>query len=57
MNRITRVYTTKLYEMMDSRMMDGRSVAEMCLNYMSEADIEDMMRANDLVEDEEDGDE
>jgi hypothetical protein len=45
--------------MMDDGVMDPKAVAEMCLAYMSEADVEDMMRSNDLLldedEDEDDG--
>ena len=44
--------TTALLEMMDDGVMDAKSIAEMCLAYMSEDDVEDMMRANDLLEDE-----
>jgi len=52
-----RKYTTSLLEMMDDGVMDPKFVAEMCLAYMSEADVEDMMRSNDLLvdEDEDDG--
>ena len=49
-----RDYTTKLIDMMDEGLISAAAVAEMCLAYMSEADVEDMMRANDIVEDEED---
>ena len=41
--------TRALLEMMDDGVMDPKFVAEMCLAYMSEADVEDMMRANDLL--------
>ena len=44
--------TTALLEMMDDGVMDAKSIAEMCLAYMSEADVEDMMRSNDLLLDE-----
>jgi hypothetical protein len=49
-----RTYTNKMIEMMDDGLVVPQSIAEMCLAYMSEADVEDMMRANDLVEDEDD---
>ena len=49
-----RKYTTSLLEMMDDGVMDAKAVAEMCLAYMSEDDVEDMMRGNDLLLDEED---
>ena len=52
-----REYTTKLLEMMDEGLITAESVAEMALAYMSEDDVKDMMRANDIVdEDEEDED-
>ena len=46
-----RKYTISLLEMMDDGVMDAKAVAEMCLAYMSEDDVEDMMRGNDLLED------
>ncbi len=52
-----RTQTTKLIEMMDEGLITAESVAEMCLAYMSEDDVADMMRANDILdEDEEDED-
>jgi len=45
--------TTALLEMMDDGVMDAKSIAEMCLAYMSEDDVEDMMRSNDLLADDE----
>jgi hypothetical protein len=42
--------------MMDDGVMDPKAVAEMCLAYMSEADVEDMMRSNDLLLDEDEED-
>jgi len=54
---MTREYTTKLLEMMDEGLITAESVAEMALAYMSEDDVADMMRANDILdeEDEDDG--
>ena len=49
-----RKYTTKLLEMMDEGLISAEAVAEMCLAYMSEDDVKDMCRANDLLLDEED---
>ena len=46
--------TTALLEMMDDGVMDAKAVAEMCLAYMSEDDVADMMRGNDLLLDQED---
>ena len=51
-----REYTTKLLEMMDEGMITAESVAEMCLAYMSEDDVKDMCRANDILDDEDDED-
>jgi hypothetical protein len=52
-----RTQTTKLLEMMDEGLITAQSVAEMALAYMSEDDVADMMRANDILdeEDEDDG--
>jgi hypothetical protein len=56
-----RTQTTRLLEMMDEGMITAQAVAEMALAYMSEADVADMMHANDIgdeiAEDEEDEDE
>jgi hypothetical protein len=38
--------------MMDEGLVVPQSIAEMCLAYMSEDDVADMMRANDLLGDE-----
>jgi hypothetical protein len=53
---MTRKCTIALLEMMDDGVMDPKAVAEMCLAYMSEADVEDMMRSNDLLVDEDEDD-
>jgi hypothetical protein len=49
-----REYTSKLMAMMDDGMISAEAVAEMALAYMSEDDVKDMCRANDLLLDEED---
>jgi len=51
-----RTQTTRLLEMMDEGVITAQSVAEMALSYMSEDDVADMMRCNDIL-DEEDEDE
>ena len=54
---MTREYTTKLLEMMDEGLISAAAVAEMALAYMSEDDVKDMVRSNDLMpwlEDDED---
>ena len=52
-----RTQTTKLLEMMDEGLISAQAVAEMALAYMSEDDVADMMRSNDILdeEDEDDG--
>ena len=46
---MTREYTTKLLEMMDEGLISAEAVAEMALAYMSEDDVKDMVRSNDLM--------
>ena len=50
-----RTQTTRLLEMMDEGLISAQTIAEMALSYMSEDDVADMMRANDILEDEDDG--
>ena len=50
-----RTQTTKLLEMMDDGLISAQAIAEMALAYMSEDDVADMMRANDILEDDDDG--
>jgi hypothetical protein len=52
-----REMTSKLIAMMDEGLISAEAVAEMALAYMSEDDVADMMRANDILLDEEDEDE
>ena len=54
---MTRKYTRMILDMMEDGVMSSEAIAEMCLGFMSEADVEEMCRANDLVEDEDEGDE
>ena len=49
-----RTQTTKLLEMMDDGLISAQAIAEMALAYMSEDDVADMMRANDILEEDED---
>jgi hypothetical protein len=51
-----REMTSKLLAMMDEGLISAEAVAEMALAYMSEDDVADMMRANDILLDEEDED-
>jgi hypothetical protein len=48
-HRKTREYTCMLHDLMDEGTLDPRSVAEMCLVYMSEDDVKDMCRNNDIL--------
>ena len=52
-----RTQTTRLLEMMDEGLISASAIAEMALAYMSEDDVADMMRSNDILdeEDEDDG--
>ena len=50
-----RTQTTKLLEMMDEGLISAQAIAEMALAYMSEDDVADMMRANDILDEEDDG--
>ena len=47
-----REMTSKLISMMDEGLISAEAVAEMALAYMSEDDVKDMCRANDLLLDE-----
>jgi hypothetical protein len=42
-----------IIEMMDGGVMSAQAVADMCLAYMSEDDVKDMCRANDILPEEE----
>ena len=43
-----RKWTNLVYTAMDEGMLSPKAIAEMCLAYMSEDDVEDMCRSNDL---------
>ena len=47
-----RDYTVKLMSMMDEGLITAQAVADMCLAYMSEDDVKDMCRANDILDEE-----
>jgi hypothetical protein len=48
--------TKKLLAMMDEGLIRAEVIVEMCLAYMGENDVADMMRSNDiLLDDEDDG--
>ena len=51
---MTRQQTNYLLELIDSGLLDPRDVVTMAVKYMSEDEVADMMRCNDiLVEDDE----
>jgi hypothetical protein len=47
-----RDYTVKLMDMMDEGVLSPQAVADMCLAYMSEDEVKDMCRANDILDEE-----
>ena len=51
-----RTQTNRLWEMMDNGEISATVVAEMCLSWMSEDDVKEMMLANDILEDEDEDD-
>ena len=51
-----RTQTNKLIDMMDEGLISAQAVADMALAYMSEDDVADMMRSNDILEDEDEYD-
>jgi hypothetical protein len=53
-HRQTRPATNRLIDMMDEGMIDPRAVADMCLSWLSESSVHEMMLANDIVDTDED---
>jgi hypothetical protein len=49
----TRKYTTILLDMVSEGILDKDNVILACVKYMSESDVEDMMRVNDMIIDDE----
>ena len=54
---MSRKYTNKLLQMVDDGIVDEDTIMLACLKYMSEHEVEDMMRVNDLLDEDEDEDE
>ena len=48
--------TNRLIDMMDEGLISAQAVADMALSYMSEDDVADMMRCNDILEEEDEDD-
>lgn len=47
--RTTRKVTNQILELIDEGVLDPQVVLEACLGYMSEADVEEMARINDML--------
>ena len=47
---MARQETNRLLEMIDDGMLDPKAVVTMCVKYMSEDDVADMMDCNELSE-------
>jgi hypothetical protein len=47
---MSREYTNRLLEMVDEGLLDARQALLMCVKYMSEDEVADMIRFNDLSE-------
>ena len=46
---MTREYTSKLLDAIEQGLLSPQAVVEMALTYMSEDEVHDMMRVNDLL--------
>lgn len=46
---MTREYTSKLLDAIEDGLLSPQAVVEMALSYMSEDEVHDMMRVNDLL--------
>ena len=51
-----RTQTNKLLAMMAAGEISAQAIAEMALSHMSEADVADMMRSNDILDQEDEAD-
>lgn len=54
---MTRQYTNQLLELIEDGILNAEDVLRSCLNYMSEAEVEDMAISEGFIEEEEDEDE
>lgn len=48
MHTTTRLYTNKLLELIDDDLLNAKDIVLMALNHMSEQDVQDMVKANEL---------
>lgn len=49
----TRKFTNKLLDLIEENILDPKDVVIMCLKYMSEDDVEDMCKSNEIFNDDE----
>lgn len=49
---MSREYTKKLISMIENLEVESEQIVLMCLKYMSETEVKDMMESNDLIQDE-----
>lgn len=49
MRNHARKMTTAVMEAMDNGLLDPRDVADMALNWLSESDVDEMVRRNDIM--------
>jgi hypothetical protein len=47
---MSRKYTNQLLEMIEDGLLDRDTVIMACVKYMSESDVQDMMEANEFIE-------
>jgi len=47
---MSREYTCKAIELAEGGVVSWETIARACMSYMSEDEVEDMMRVNELVE-------
>jgi hypothetical protein len=47
---MSRKYTNQLLEMIEDGLLDRDTVIMACVKYMSEDDVQDMMEANEFIE-------
>lgn len=52
-----RHYTNQLLEMIENGLLDRDNVIMACVKYMSESDVEDMMRINEFLQEDEEEEE
>jgi hypothetical protein len=54
---MSRIYTNKLWDMVENGLVSHESALNACLRYMSEDDVKDMMECNEMIEEEEEEEE